>query len=104
MVARVPLAALKVGPAESPSMYAGIVGWFGAPLVPMALGPPATLLTTRVATAPAFCVLVILTEKSQLPREMTAIAPVSEPAGSALQARSRPAAPLPATAFSGAVR
>src|SRR3954465_12068273 len=101
MVADLPFAALKVGPAESPSMYAGIVGWFGAPLVPMALGPPATLLTTSTATAPAVWALVIFTEKSQLPREMTAILPVSEFAGSALHARSRPAAPLPDTAPSG---
>src|SRR4051794_18114917 len=100
MVAFVPAvpAALNAPAAASGSMYAGMVGWFAVPSVPIALGPPATLLTTRAATAPASCALRILTEKAHVPRETTAIRPVSEPAASGLQARSSPETPLPAGA------
>src|SRR5207237_7814104 len=56
------------------------------PSVPIAVGSPATLLTTSTATAPAFCALRILVENVQVPREMSAIFPLSEPAASAVQA------------------
>src|SRR5688572_1985294 len=80
-----------------------MVGWFGVPSVPIALGSPTMLFATSVATAPADCTLRILTEKAQTPRETRAIFPTSEFAGSAAQASpSTPAAPV--TTPKGAVR
>ena len=55
------------------TMYAGIVGWFGVPSWPIAVASPATLFTTSVAMAPAVSALRILTEKVQVPREISAI-------------------------------
>src|SRR5690348_8016565 len=60
-----------------------MVGWFAVPSCPIAIGVPPTLLTTTTATAPAFCALRILVEKVHVPREMSPILPVSEPAASA---------------------
>src|SRR5829696_290137 len=71
--------------------------------VAIAIGSPATLLTTTVATAPASCVDFTLAEKTQVPRETTAILPVRLPAGSAAHAVLRPFV-VPETAASGAVR
>src|SRR6266496_424628 len=80
-----------------------MVGWLGRPSVPIAIGSPNTLFATSVATAPAASALRILTEKKQLPRETSAICPVSELAGS--DAHASPSPPIePATTPSGAVR
>src|SRR5215210_6338813 len=54
-------------------MYAGTVGWFGVPSVPIATGSPFALFTTRTASAPAFCAFRIFAENVQVPREMSAI-------------------------------
>src|SRR6266446_4003340 len=64
-----------------------MVGWLAVPSMPIAVGVPPTLLTTRTAAAPAFCAFRILVENVHVPRETRAILPVSEEAASALQAR-----------------
>src|SRR5215210_5146284 len=71
----VPLGLIAL-PSTLPSMAAGIVGWSAVPSVPMAVGSPATLLTTRTPTAPAACAFRIFTEKKQTPRSIRAILPV----------------------------
>ena len=68
------------------TMYAGIVGWFGVPSCPIAVGAPGTLLTISAATAPASCAFRILVENVHVPREITAILPVRLPGGRAEQA------------------
>ena len=68
----------------------------------IAIGSPATLLTTTVATAPASCA-ALPWRKTQVPRETTAILPVRLPAGSAVQAVLGPFT-VPGTGASGAVR
>src|ERR687897_2340855 len=108
IVVRVPSGfAASARPSSSPTMYAGIVGWFGRPSEAIAVGSPATLLTTSTATAPAFCAFRIFTEKVQTPREIRAISPVRLPAGSAVQAVLSPVAVFvgaSVTTSSGAVR
>src|SRR6266478_8294743 len=89
MVVLAPLLPTSVVRFERPTMYAATVGWLGVPSVPIAVGSPATLLTISTATAPAFCALRILVEKVQVPREMSAIFPLSDPAASAVQAMLR---------------
>src|SRR6266436_487424 len=85
MVVLAPLLPTSVVRFERPTMYAATVGWLGVPSVPIAVGSPATLLTISTATAPASCALRILVEKVQVPREMSAIFPLSGPV-SAVQA------------------
>src|SRR5260370_24634120 len=80
-----------------------MVGWVAVASPGMATGPPATLLATRTAIAPAVWALRILVEKLHTPREMSAICPARLPEGGAEQAVLNPFV-LPATAFSGAVR
>src|ERR671920_1652251 len=75
-------------------------GWFGVPSWPIAVGSPATLLITSVASAPAFCAFRIFTEKAHVPRETTAILPLNVPAGKAEHARPSDEPP----SDSGAVR
>src|SRR6266478_7456603 len=89
MVVLAPLLPTSVVRFERPTMYAATVGWLVVPSVPIAVGSPATLLTTSTATAPASCALRILVENVQVPREMSAIFPVSDPAGNAAQAKLR---------------
>src|SRR5712671_2154209 len=79
-----------------------MVGWFGVPSWPIAVGVPPTLLTTRTARAPAFCAFRILVENVHVPRERSAILPVSEPLASAEHAVPREVPE--STAPSGAVR
>src|SRR5215213_185761 len=80
-----------------------MVGWFGVPSWAIAVGSPATLLTTTTATAPAACALLIFMENVQAPRERTAIIPARLLAGSELQAVPSPPTE-PVTTPRGAVR
>jgi hypothetical protein len=60
-----------------PSIAAGIVGWSAVPSDPIAVGSPATLLTTRTPTAPAVCAFLIFVENVQTPRSISAILPLT---------------------------
>src|SRR6266540_3271749 len=84
----------------------GTVGRLAVPSCAIAVGSPATLFTTRTATAPAFWALRIFVENVHVPREMSAIFPVRLPAASAEQAvLSVPVAEVPPrTTPNGAVR
>src|SRR5690348_14725561 len=53
-----------------------------AVLVIMLIGAPSTLLYTRPPIAPAACAAFSLTSKVQFPREISAMAPANEFAGS----------------------
>jgi len=62
-------------------MYAGTVGWFAVPSLAIATGSPAALFWTSTATAPALYAFRIFVENEHEPREMSAILPLSDPAG-----------------------
>src|SRR2546427_10978857 len=91
-VAFCPASARIAARSPSPTITPEIVGWFAVPSCPIAVGSPATLLTTTTPAAPALCALRILVENVQVPRSLTTIFPVGVPAGTGVQARV--AAPL----------
>src|SRR5712691_1581403 len=74
-----------------PTITPEIVGWFGVPSFPIAVGSPATLFTTTTPTAPALCAFRIFVENVQAPRSSTTMLPAKGVPVTAAQALVAPA-------------
>src|SRR5207245_235951 len=90
-VAFCPASARIAARSATPTITPEIVGWFGVPSCPIAVGSPPTLFTTTTPAAPALCAFRIFVENVQVPRSSTTMLPAKGVPVTAAQALVAPA-------------